>query len=97
VGDRLLVRQDYSILKRTGDRLYFDHETDWAEGIVSDQFAFRHCYAFHDLHDHNHISLKDVPRIDRVCTKVDVWLQRFFRELADAPDIAPHIVISDAQ
>lgn len=83
-GDRLLVRQDYSICKSTEDHVYFDHETDWAESVIRDQFAFRHCYAFHALSKYHHISLKDVPRIDRVCTKVEVWLQRFFREATSA-------------
>ena len=87
-SDRLLVRQDCLILKDPEGNIYFDHETDWAESVICDLFVFRHCYAFHDLYDHNHISLKDVPRIDRVCTKVEVWLQRFFREVADAPEIA---------
>ncbi len=76
--DRLLVRQNSHNFKGRADQMFFDTETDWAEGVVRDQFDFRHCYPFHDLYDHHHISLKDLPRIDRICTKVEVWLQRFF-------------------
>lgn len=81
-ADKLLVRQSFLFFKYFRDNVFFDTETDWAEGVIRDQFAFRHCYPFHDLYDHHHISLKDIPRIDRVCTKVEVWLQRFFREVA---------------
>jgi hypothetical protein len=89
-GDRLLVRQDYHVFKGGHEDPFSDPEDDWAEHCVRDQFAFRHCYAFHALYDYDrHISLKDVPRIDRVCTKVEVWLQRVFREVPDAPNNAP--------
>lgn len=76
--DKLLVRQNCHNFKNSAGQMFYDTETDWAEGVIRDQFDFRHCYPFHDLYDHHHISLKDVPRIDRICTKVEVWLQRFF-------------------
>lgn len=81
-GDKLLVRQSFHFFKYRANNVFFDTGSDWADGVIRDQFAFRHCYPFHDLYDHHHISLKDLPRIDRICTKVEVWLQRLFRESA---------------
>jgi hypothetical protein len=80
-ADRLLIQQSGLACKGSCDNSTTELEDpnyDWAEGTYRDKFPFKHSYLFHDLYDHHYLSVKDIPRIDRVGTKVEVWLQRFF-------------------
>lgn len=80
-NNRILISHDGRYSKGQTENLLeqFENEQyDWATGPYRGEFPFRHSFLFHDLYDHHYISIKDVPRIDRVCTKLEVWLQKFF-------------------
>ena len=79
--DHVLICQVSRIDKGESDNLAEQIASathDWAEGPYRAKFPFRHSYLFHDLYDHHYIDIKDVLRIDQVCTKLEVRMQKSF-------------------